>query len=474
MRWFLLLLILLGFWWRTPGLFSHTYFADEALFTGWARLIAVWRDPLLTTAAVDKPPLLFYLQALFFPLQGAVPWASRLPNWIASILTIPLTWVLMRRVVPRQSAAALVSGILVVFSPLAVQFSATAFTDPMYLFWIMVAAVLGTFCDNRWGAPAAAGLALWTKYQAIFFFPLVWVLWWSARREKKGGGDDLLLFPAVIGLFAAALVGWDIARSGRFSLWERQMSGFGGVRPVYSWEIWPRLAGIGELSWWIFGVGWLVLVGGAWGWWRLSGRNNFPLNQSPADWWIGLTIFGYLAVHWLLAIPLWDRYWLPLVPWIAIWASGRLFPPWSEADLPKKGRQTVSFLALMIFLLLPQGWQAKQSAFPVGGSPMADGGAAKIAAYLIDKPYGTVLYDHFYSWHWRTAFFDRGVFVSWFPSPDWFGRELQAFGDTEGEKFVVLPSDGRGNPLRRAAADAGFKLQAVKEADEMILYRIER
>ena len=73
---------------RLPSLFANSFHADEALFASWARLIAVWRDPLLQTVAVDKPPLLFYLQAFFFPLQGPVEWAARLPNLIASIILV--------------------------------------------------------------------------------------------------------------------------------------------------------------------------------------------------------------------------------------------------------------------------------------------------------------------------------------------------------------------------------------------------
>ncbi|MCZ7673588.1 MAG: hypothetical protein M5U34_43960 [Chloroflexi bacterium] len=53
---------------RFHALFANRFHSDEALFAWWARLIAVWRDPLLLTPAVDKPPLLFYMQALFYPL----------------------------------------------------------------------------------------------------------------------------------------------------------------------------------------------------------------------------------------------------------------------------------------------------------------------------------------------------------------------------------------------------------------------
>ena len=84
--------MLLGAALRLRGLFANTFHADEALFASWARLIAVWRDPLLLTQPVDKPPLLFYSQALFYPLFGPVEWAARLPSLLASLLLIPVSY----------------------------------------------------------------------------------------------------------------------------------------------------------------------------------------------------------------------------------------------------------------------------------------------------------------------------------------------------------------------------------------------
>ncbi|RMG96345.1 MAG: glycosyltransferase, partial [Chloroflexi bacterium] len=78
-QWALLGVVWITAVFRFRALFANTFHADEALFASWARLIAVWRDPLLVTQAVDKPPLLFYLQAVFYPLFGPVMWAARLP-----------------------------------------------------------------------------------------------------------------------------------------------------------------------------------------------------------------------------------------------------------------------------------------------------------------------------------------------------------------------------------------------------------
>ncbi|HID54780.1 MAG TPA: hypothetical protein EYP41_22425, partial [Anaerolineae bacterium] len=154
-RWTLVGLVLLAFFLRLRGLFANTFHADEALFASWARLIAVWRDPLLVTQPVDKPPLLFYLQALFYPLQGPVEWAARLPDFIASLLLVPLTAV-FARYLERESQVSQISQIFsgplmaaafVAFSPLTIQFSATAFTDPLLTFWLTASlAALAASC----------------------------------------------------------------------------------------------------------------------------------------------------------------------------------------------------------------------------------------------------------------------------------------------------------------------------------------
>ncbi len=191
---------------RYRSLFANRFHADEALFASWARHIAVWRDPLLLTQPVDKPPLLFYLQALFYPLMGPVEWAARLPNLVVSILIIPLAGVLAWRLY-RRGAAVLLAALFVAVAPLAIQFSATAFTDPLLTFWLTAAlyvALAPAFSGTGNGRSLLLsgllfGLALSTKHQAWLFLPLfIAVAWqggWSRRMVfrwlgRRGGRLD--------------------------------------------------------------------------------------------------------------------------------------------------------------------------------------------------------------------------------------------------------------------------------------------
>ncbi|MCB0034183.1 MAG: hypothetical protein KDE51_09195, partial [Anaerolineales bacterium] len=262
----LLLLTWLGAAVRFPSLFANRFHADEALFASWARLIAVWRDPLLQHTAVDKPPLLFYFQAIFYPLQGPVEWAARLPNFIVSILLIPLVGMIVWEVsgircqgsgvrgqVSGVRGAVWVAAGLVAFSPLAIQFSATAFTDPLMSFWVVLA-LWFVLRKRAFTAGFIFGLALATKYQALLFAPLLivfaWQMGWSGRQWVRAAAGWLIPLTAV--------VGWEVARTGTFGLWTAQMSSYGGVRLAWSWELRPRLVGWLYLLPYVLGWGWLI------------------------------------------------------------------------------------------------------------------------------------------------------------------------------------------------------------------------
>jgi 4-amino-4-deoxy-L-arabinose transferase-like glycosyltransferase len=176
-RFWLVAIILLGALVRWRGLFANTFHADEALFASYARLIGVWRDPLLNSQLVDKPPLLFYLQALFYPIMGTpAPWVARLPNFFASLLLIPLTaslaWRLYRTWLPVLAAA-----LFIALSPYTVQFSATAFTDPLLAALLAASLLLTVAAGGPGRRPLLAGLlfglAIATKHQALLFAPLI-------------------------------------------------------------------------------------------------------------------------------------------------------------------------------------------------------------------------------------------------------------------------------------------------------------
>jgi 4-amino-4-deoxy-L-arabinose transferase-like glycosyltransferase len=462
---------------RYRGLFANRFHADEALFASWARLIAVWRDPLLATQPVDKPPLLFYLQALFYPLLGPEEWAARLPSFIASLLLIPLTAQLARRLTGDRTAA-IIAAVIVALAPLTIQFSATAFSDPLLAFWLMAALYIvarrGNLGDTGRRDPLLTGvlfgLALATKYQALLFLPLVAGLAALAGWRRV----DWLRGLAGLAAIMAALVIWAAARPAAGGLVSLQWANVGGLRLARSWELLPRLAQTAQL--WRIALGWpltglsLLAVAG----FLLVGRPRRRLILPDAL--LALFILGYLLLHWLWAMPVWDRYLLPILPLVAILIGrGLSLLRSAVVERPALGRAFTALLLLSTVAHLPVAAGARAGRYPVGGQPTADGGAARIARQLEDAPYGTVLYDHWYSWHWRYHLFDGRVYVSWFPHADALLADLRTFAGSGPARYVALPASAEARPVIRRLMESGYRLEPVGGGygtETMILYRI--
>jgi 4-amino-4-deoxy-L-arabinose transferase-like glycosyltransferase len=463
---------------RWPALFANRFHADEALFASWARSIAVWRDPLLHLQPVDKPPLLFYLQALFYPLFGPVEMAARLPNLIASLLLVPLVGALVWRWYRREKTAVF-AAFFIALSPLHIQFSATAFTDPLLTTFLVASLVV--LPERPGWAGIWFGLAAATKHQAWLYLPLfagtAVLHQWPIRSWARWCAGLLPLL--------AAVWGWEAARTGQFTLWSQQMQNFGGIRLIWSWELLPRLRSWLEQLHSILGNGTLfaILLLMFWLIFKKPGRNY----KYRLDCWLALFTVSYLVLHWILAVPVWDRYLLPLAPIVALLVGRFLDDLISKYGFfnaePQRRKEitfvplrlSVHFLALVLLVfMLHGGWQARNGRYPIGGSSTADQGAAEIAEMLADVPFGTVLYDHWFSWQWRYHLFDSRVFVSWFPHPQALITDLTAFIDENDIRYLVLPDSDQAVPVLRTVTDAGFVLEIVPTTAEsgMILYRI--
>lgn len=462
---------------RFRGLFANSFHADEALFAAWARQIAVWRDPLLTMQPVDKPPLLFYLQALFYPLLGPEEWPARLPSLIASLLLIPLTAQLARRLTGDR-AAALIAAAVVAVAPLTVQFSATAFSDPLLTFWLTAALTCAagrpTTRSGRSGPFLAGlffGLALAAKYQAALFLPLLlgvaWLHDWRGQDWRRGlMGGLIVLGPVVV---------WLWARSAGEEVIVRQWLNIGGIRPARSWELWPRATQAADL--WRVALGLPLLAAGLGGGvvWLFRGVRRRPRPELAL---VALFVSGYLLLHWLWAVPVWDRYLLPVMPLVAILIGrGVSVALWPGEHRPARRYALWGLVAALALAHLPIAAAARAGRYPIGGRPDADGGAAAAARRLEDAPYGTVLYDHWYSWQWRYHLFDRRVYVSWFPDAEALLSDLAVFAGSGPARYIALPSSPAARPVMRRLAQGGFLLEPIAGQDAraaMTIYRIVR
>ncbi len=490
---------------RFPSLFTHSFHADEALYASYARLIGTGQDMLLRSTWVDKPPLLFYLQSLFYPLMRQPdPFVARLPDFIASILLVPLVARLVRQLygegTGRRAAPSLMNegewvgwlaAAFVALSPYTIQFSSTAFLDPLLTFWL-VAALVAMSRENTlisyepsphlrralsratYWAGFLFGLAVVTKFQAGLFLPLVVGIGalngWRGREWRQW----FIGFVPVI----LALLAWELAHRGTLTLWQGQMFSYGGLRLSWSWELWSRLEQWGTL--WQYTVGSPLLGFGLLLLLPLFLAFLIQEEDRPTytDQLFVLFTIAYFLLHWFVAIPVWDRYLLPLVPIIGIILgrfTGRIVGFFGPILLPvlytltyfRLRQQALrhTIFVLLFLAQLPIAAAAARSTYPIGGHPNQDDGTAQIAGWLADEPYGTVLYDHWYGWHWRYYLYGQTVYPHWFPDTEALLEDLQVFGRQPEARYLVLPPDPAvGQPVYRTLTEAGYTLTLVGTA----------
>src|SRR5512147_1406002 len=86
----MLAICLLAFALRLGPLYDNRFHPDEALYSTWSVQIARGENFLLSGVPIDKPPLLIYLNALSFYIFGQSELAARVPNLLASVISVVL------------------------------------------------------------------------------------------------------------------------------------------------------------------------------------------------------------------------------------------------------------------------------------------------------------------------------------------------------------------------------------------------
>ena len=294
----------------------------------------------------------------------------------------------------------------------------------------------------------------------------------------------LVGFLPIFGLLSS----WAIARTGDLTLWSTQITNFGGTRLIWSWELLPRLEEWVDLWRLTTGIPLFFLI------FTMILLLTISLKGDPKsvfDHLIVLFLFSYFLLHWVLAVPVWDRYLLPVVPLIGIimgrglaWVLKITLSKLSNdgeisrwLNMPPRNQIKLNHIYLGVFLLLlfvqlPSAIAARNGRFPIGGQPLADQGASAIVLYMNASPYGTVLYDHWFSWQWRYHLFDKRVYVSWFPHSLALIDDLAVFGDDNNRRYLTLPNSAESQPVKRALDAAGFQLRAISAEDvgQIVLY----
>ena len=305
-------------------------------------------------------------------------------------------------------------------------------------------------------------------------------------------------------LLVILVFGWDTVRvaQGAESFWVLGITGYGGLRVIWPQELWTRLRDWAGLARYLFVspfvngsliVGLIALA------WQATTKNRYT-RTGLTDLFLAAFVAIYLLLHWLWAFPVWDRYLLPLVPVLAI-LLGRIYTllasvlqtlathisskslqpspaihtPSPNSRPSRPGLCHLSFdhfsfphpsfahfsflichLSFVIFLLFP-AWTATHSRYPVGGDHGAYDGIDEVAAFLHERPEGTVVYQHWLGWHYADYLFDAPVYVAYWPTPAWLAQDVQAFG-LRGLRYITFPSWESPARVERALAEVGYAL----------------
>lgn len=458
------LIVLLGAALRLGALARPvTLHPDEALFSTFARAAAVNGDWLLP-GPLDKPPLALYASALAQVFVGEGALAARLPGALAGVALAAAVYGLARRLYG-GAGVPLLAALLTALSPLAISYSASAFTDALML--PLAALALAAGAGGRWLAGGLLlGLAVASKHQAIYYLPLSLALGWAAGRLT---GRGLLRFSAGLGAALAALALWDAARGGT-STFALAAANNDPWRLLRAGEVAPRLAAWAAHSAQLFGP-----AGGALLPLALAVTAARVLRQPRSraalfDVLLLAFTLAYLLLHWLAAFNPYERYLLLLVPPASLLAARGLAGAADALRLPRWGRAAAGGALLLALLLTALGAAAGQT--PLDAERARRDGIAALAAYLNQKPVATVIYDRWLGWElgyylgqWHDK---RRVY---YPTPATLAAGALALRE-HGTRYFVAPADQPVGRWLAALRAAGFTVEVDLRLPRFVVYAL--
>ncbi len=148
----------------------HRFSMDEALYAGWANRVYDKLDILFNgVPEIDKPPVLFYLQAICYGIFGVSENVARFPNFIAGIGNVLLVYKIGKHYFSRS--AGLIAAFLLAASPYCIGYDNSGYLDTLYVFWGLLGIYLVSSKRYLYAGIAVA-LAFATKQFGILFMPL--------------------------------------------------------------------------------------------------------------------------------------------------------------------------------------------------------------------------------------------------------------------------------------------------------------
>jgi len=423
-NWLVIGLILLGAALRINGLARNSRLhPDEALFASYARQMVLYKDWNLYEEPIDKPPTTFVLVGGSLAFLGEHEFAVRFPNFCASVLSLAITYQLARKL--NSEKVAQLALFFLALSPLDIAYAPTGFQDPMMLFTLLASTLLLLHQRWLWGG-VWLGLAFCMKPTAIYMYPLIIglnILHHNFIHWRKW----LYSFVGTV-LPIAILILWDMNRAAQ-SLFELGNYNNNPNRFIRSDEVLPRAwRWLDELSLItatpLIG-GCLLLLSALWLWQSFSQRQK----KGILAWWIATYCFLYFGWHWLIAFPIYERYWLPLLPFITLVIAQSL------AWFIKKWQLVGIVFLIITFVEL---WQPAHKAIHLT-DPQHGQQIDQVSQLLLEKYQNQIVYDYSLGWQLRWYLGQNPhVMVVYFPTAELLAKHL--IQNNEWPRYFIVPN----------------------------------
>jgi hypothetical protein len=308
-------------------------------------------------------------------------------------------------------------------------------------------------------------LAFWCKQQALLFFPLI-VLIVLARRAAPIGWLRLGL---TLGVGCAALLIWDGARLEASIFLQAAVNNAPGawLAPLALWA--GRLAAWSERGLWLLGPP-LATAGLLLAYAVVSLRRMRQGSSGSGRRWLELAMLLYVLVflgaHSALAINLYDRYLLLILPPLVLLVAGRM------AETQPMGARGKRWRLVLLALVAAGGLWSAATGPGIGGDRGEQAGIDALAAHLVAKPVATVVYDPWLGWElgyylgqWHDK---RRVY---YPTAAALAAGALALEEI-GDRYFVAPVDQPHDEWLAALKVAGFGFEVDYERDRFVVYRL--
>ena len=151
-------------------------------------------------------------------------------------------------------------------------------------------------------------------------------------------------------------------------------------------------------------------------------RVTGPIGAAPlaerVDVVLAVYTAGYLVLHLAATFQPWDRYLLPILPWICVLAARALVLGWKGLGGRSGHRRTLCAGTLLVLVpaLLYASWLGAAGRLPVGSDHGAYAGLDQVIATLRKKPADAIIYDRWLGWHYDFYLFDAPQERRWWGS----------------------------------------------------------